>query len=154
VARLPPEIENLKPTDIMKTALNELIAELVQSAILCDTETDTETGAAWKNGTVTTPDGDMVDMGGGWIENEESANQKNEEAGIAGGLRQGVSYPNETVAGSFSAYGYGEDESGWQKEIMPLVLGEDWENADEADEAARQIFDAVQAEMARLANED
>jgi len=137
----------------MKTELKQLIAELVQSALLGDMESDTETGAAWKNGTVTTSDGDMVDMGGGWIENDESASQKNEEAGIAGGLRQGVSYPNETVSGSFTAYGYGEDESGWQKKIMPLVFG-NWEDADDADEIARQIFDAVQTEMTRIANED
>ena len=133
--------------------LNELIADLVRSAILDDVESEHE-GAAWKNGIVMTPDGYMIDMGGGWIENKESANQKNEEAGIAGGLRQGVSYPNETVAGSFSAYEYGEDESGWQQKIMPFVFGENWEEHDDADEVARQIFDAVRDEMTKMANEN
>lgn len=137
----------------MKTDIKELISDLVQSAILLDADSDRETGAAWMNGQVTTPDGETVDMGGGWIESEESANQKNEEAGIAGGLRQGVSYLNETVPGEFTAYSYGEDESGWQNKIMPLILGEDWEENDEADEIARQIFASVQTEMTRIASE-
>ncbi len=107
--------------------------------------------AAWRNGIVILEDGSRIDCGGGWIENEESANQKNEEAGIAGGLRQGVSYPNETVVGEFSPYSYGEDESGWQDKVMTAIYGADWEEREDADDEAREVHASIQKALATLA---
>lgn len=131
----------------MKHKLIELIKEIADSAILNDPETDESVPCAWRNGEVTLPDGTTVPMGGGWIQNEESANQANELAGIAGGLRQGVRYPNETCVGDYAPYGYGEDESGWQELVMPVLLGEDWREHEYGDEIACRVFDAVQDEL-------
>ena len=114
-------------------------------------ERDSEPSVAWRNGVVILDDGTRIDCGGGWIENEESANQKNEEAGIAGGLRQGVSYPNETVVGEFTPYSYGEDESGWQEKLMPVLYGADWENREDADDEAREAYAAIQDALKALA---
>jgi len=114
-------------------------------------ESDHETLGAWRNGIVILEDGTRIDCGGGWIENEESANQANEEAGIAGGLRQGVSYPNETVVGDFTAYGYGEDVSGWKYKLMPYLYGADWEDREDADDEAREAHAAIQQAFATLA---
>ena len=128
--------------------LKNLIAEIAESAELDGAQTDESVGCAWRNGRVDHPtENYSVPMGGGWIETEASAELQNEEAGIAAGLRQGVYYPNETVPGEFTAYGLGEDESGWQKEIMPALLGEDWEDHEDADEVERMVFEAVQAEL-------
>jgi len=140
--------------ELVEAEVASLIEDLVGSAILGDLESDSSCGGKWRSGEVTTPDGDSVSMGGGWIETAESANQANEEAGIAGGLRQGVFYPNETIAGQFRPYSMGEDESGWQKEIMPIVLGENWEDHDDARDIAERIYSAVQEELARLAGEN
>lgn len=112
---------------------------------------DIETNGAWRNGIVILQDGSRIDCGGGWIENEDSANQKNEEAGIAGGLRQGVSYPNETAAGEFSPYSFGEDESGWQEKLMPVIYGADWEERENADEESRKVYATIQAAFQNLA---
>jgi hypothetical protein len=112
-------------------------------------ETDRD-GSAWRCGTVSF-DASTVACGGGWIESEESANQKNEEAGIAGGLRQGVSYPNETIGGDFSPYAYGEDESGWQESVMRRICGDQWEEMEDADDMAREVYAAIQTELAKLA---
>jgi hypothetical protein len=131
--------------------LTDLIDQLTTSASLGPIENDCSVPCTWRNGEVTTPGGDAVPMGGGWIESAESADLKNEELGIAGGLRQGVSYPNEVQAGAYTPYGYGEDESGWQDAVMPVLLGEDWQQHPDADDAARKIFAAVQAELASLA---
>ena len=114
-------------------------------------ERDHEAGSAWRNGIVILEDGSRIDCGGGWIENEESANQKNEEAGIAGGLRQGVSYPNETVVGEFSPYSFGEDESGWQDKAMAAIYGADWEERENADDEARDVHSAIQKALATIA---
>ena len=113
-------------------------------------ERDCEAGSAWRNGTVIL-DGTRIDCGGGWIENEASANQANEEAGIAGGLRRWVSYPTETVVGEFTAYGYGEDESGWQASLMTYLYGAGWEAREEADDEAREVHAAIQKALATLA---
>jgi len=140
----------------MKT--EKQIGRVIYNGVILDlalapVQTDKEPWSAWRNGKVTF-DGRLAgtyDCGGGWIENEGSANQKNEEAGIAGGLRQGVSYPNETAAGSYTPYGYGEDESGWQEAIMSRIFGEDWANDDDADENARNVHAAIQKGLAKLA---
>lgn len=130
-----------------------VIAKIAESAELDPLETDQDTGAAWRNGEVTNPiTGETISMGGGWVESEESADMANEEAGIAGGLRQGVWYPNETVVGQFTPYKYGEDESGWQAEIMPSIYGDGWEDHPDAEDTSEEIFKAVQAELRRQAD--
>ena len=127
-----------------------IIAEIAATAELGDIETDkldNDTVVTWRNGQVDTGEY-TIPMGGGWIASPAMAAAENERAGIAGGLRQGVSYPNETVAGEFVPYSYGEDESDWEGELMPLLLGEKWEDHADADEIARALFDAVQAALA------
>lgn len=135
----------------MKNTIKNQIEEIAKSAILEDIETDRDCGTQWRNGLATAPDGRQIPMGGGWIANEDTANRQNELAGIAGGMRQGVWYPNETLPGAFIPYEYGEDESGWQDEIMPSLLGEDWRENDDADDIARELFQQVQDELERQA---
>lgn len=114
-------------------------------------ERDCESEGAWRNGIVILGDGTRIDCGGGWIENEESANQKNEEAGIAGGLRQGVSYLNETIVGEYTPYSYGEDERGWESYLMPALLGGDWAKLDADGEIAEEAYRKIQKALAALA---
>jgi hypothetical protein len=106
---------------------------------------------AWRNGTIILEDGTRIDCGGGWVENEEGANQRNEAAGIAGGMRQGVWYPNETHAGDYVPYKYGEDESGWQEPLMQVLYGEGWENHEDADEEVRDVYASIQDALSALA---
>ena len=108
-------------------------------------------GCGWRNGSVTLPDGTSVDCGGGWIENESSANHANEEAGIAGGLRQGVSYPNETVVGEYTPYDFGEDESGWESRLMSVLYGAEWEDREDADDLRRSTHATIPKALATLA---
>lgn len=146
VSSLPVSNETTNQTTKMKTIEingNNLGIEL--NAI------ERDEAAAWRNGTIILEDGTRISGGGGWIMNEESANLANEEAGIAGGLRQGVSYPNETVAGDFVAYAYGEDESGWQDAVMTALYGAEWEDREEADEEAREVHANIQKALKTLA---
>ena len=113
-------------------------------------ERDHEAGSAWRNGIFFLEDGTRIACGGGWIENKESANQKNEEAGIAGGLRQGVRYPNENIAGKYTPYSYGEDESGWESYLMPALIGGDWEDRDADGEIAEEAYRQIQAALTEL----
>lgn len=108
-----------------------------------------DNGSTWRNGEAQLPDGTRFLCGGGWIENAESANLKNEEAGIAGGLRQGVFYPNETFAGEFTPYAFGEDESGWENQLMPYLYGENWEDREEADDERRAVHQTIQEALAQ-----
>ena len=112
---------------------------------------DSASNAGWRNGIATLPDGSRIDCGGGWIETDESAEIANEAAGIAGGLRQGVSYPNETVAGQYTPYTIGEDESGWQGHLMPAIYGADWEEREDADDEADEAYAKIQKALAALA---
>jgi len=112
---------------------------------------DHEAGSAWRNGIVILKDGSRIDCGGGYIESIRSAEQKNEEAGIAGGLRQGVYYPNQTIAGEYTPYSFGEDESGWKAKVMPAIYGADWEERENADDEAREVHAAIQKALATIA---
>lgn len=136
------------PKGLMK--VDNLIEILTQSAELSRVYTGHRW--IWRSGAVTTPDGDQILMGGGWVEDAESAGQKNEELGIAGGLRQGVQYPNEVCPGDYSPYARGEDCSGWEDEILPLVLGDQWQEHEDYIEVANRIYNAVQEAMTRIAN--
>jgi hypothetical protein len=132
----------------MKTIqINKILIEVE----LLPSERDSDTNAGWRNGIVTLPDGDTIDCGGGWIETDESAEITNEAAGIAGGIRQGVSYPNETTAGQFTPYEIGEDESGWENDIMPAIYGDDWQEREDADDELEDVYDKIQAALASLA---
>lgn len=139
---------------------NEIeIAGITLTLELGPIEKDHDTGGQWRNGTVILPEGRRVSCGGGWIENEETADRENERLGIAGGLRQGVSYPNEVQAGDFTPYAYGEDETGWQEVIMPLILAgnpeaktaEHWSEVEDADEIARDAYRKIQESFQGLA---
>lgn len=111
---------------------------------LSPVERDPEIGCAWRNGVVTLSDGHAVDCGGGWIESQESADQKNEELGIAGGVRQGVSYPNTVRVGDYTPYRLGEDESDWVDHIMPHLLGGRWGTYPELDDEIRSAHAEIQ----------
>ena len=135
----------MKTTNIK---INDIPIDLELLAI----ERDFESNGAWRNGIAVLRDGTRIDCGGGWIESAESANEKNEELGIAGGLRQGVTYPNEVVEGDFSPYRFGEDESGWEKKLMPVIYGANWENREDADEEVRSVHAAIQKALASIAH--
>jgi hypothetical protein len=140
-----------KPAHKMKTTnikINDISIDLELLAI----ERDPETNGAWRNGIAVLRDGTRIDCGGGWIEGVESANNKNEELGIAGGLRQGVRYPNEVVEGDFSPYRFGEDESGWEEKLMPVIYGSNWQNREDADEEVRSVHAAIQEALASIAH--
>lgn len=106
--------------------------------------------AAWRNGIVTLENGTRIECGGGWIANEEDANAANEEAGIADGMRAGVWYPYETHEGDFIPYEYGEDESGWQNEIMTELYGSEWEDREDSDEEVREVYRKIQNALKTL----
>jgi hypothetical protein len=118
---------------------------------LLPAERDSAANAGWRNGIVILPDGARIDCGGGWIETEESAEIANEASGIAGGLRQGVSYPNETTAGQFTPYEIGEDESGWENHIMPAIYGTAWKSREDADDELEEVYSQIQSSLATLA---
>lgn len=139
---------------------NEIeIAGMTLTLELGPIEKDHDAGSQWCNGTVILPDGRRVSCGGGWIESEEAADQENERLGIAGGLRQGASYPNEVKAGDFTPYAYGEDETGWQEVIMPLTLAtkqhfhavSHWSEMQDADDMARITYAMIQEGFQKIA---
>ncbi len=142
------DMKNTMTANKGRMIFNGVILELELGPV----ETDKETGASWRNGTVffDAPE-TLLDCGGGWIETKKSAEQRNEESGIAGGLRQGISYPNEVRAGDYTPYEYGEDESGWQDLLMARIFGDDWFKREDADERAREVYAAIQEELAKLA---
>ncbi len=128
---------------------NIIINQISLTVELLPVERDTNAGC--RNGIVILPNGRRVGCGGGWIETEESAEIANEAAGIAGGIRQGVFYPNETIAGQYTPYEIGEDESGWENHIMPAIYGDDWESREDADDELEEVFQTIQTALATLA---
>jgi hypothetical protein len=114
-------------------------------------ERDHDSGAAWRSGTATPEGGSPIPCGGGWIESKDSADQANEEVGIAGGLRQGVSYPNEVQPGDYRPYSLGEDESGWEDDIMPLLYGPEWKSHEDVREHLAATYAAIQNALEKLA---
>lgn len=127
---------------------DSIIQAIIDSARLGPVDYDTDTGAKWRSGEVIPPNrGTSIPMGGGWIESDESANMRNEEAGIAGGMSQGVWYPKQTLEGSFRPFTLGEDESGWQITLMPLILGPDYRDHPEYADIELSLFNGVQKKL-------
>jgi hypothetical protein len=78
----------------MKFQLNcvELKLELVSS------------GDGWHNGVVTTPDGQVFHVGGGWTHTPESALRDNHCRGLAVDACPGIRWPGAVEEGEFEAY--------------------------------------------------
>lgn len=130
----------------MKTiTLNNKALTLSLDAI----ERDTETGAQWRNGKIQI-DGQTVSGGGGWILSEKLANVENEERGV--NLSATQNWPNAVQAGDFQPYEFGEDESGWESTIMPLLYGAEWENSEDSRDLEAQVFADIQKNFAEIAN--
>ena len=105
----------------------------------------------WRNGAVKLPNGQKIDCGGGFIETEKSALEKNNELGISGGMSQGVWYPNAAHAGDFTPYKIGEDGSGWDEKLMPYVY-ENWDELDEDEkhELTNNVYDEIQKHFSEI----
>jgi len=90
------------------------------------------------NGSVMTHLGNHVRVGGGIVHDDQSANSENEAAGIAGGMRQGVWYPNQTSVGDFEPY---EGHDNGYLDGLARDTGIDIENDHDA---WRELVDRVQ----------
>jgi hypothetical protein len=58
----------------------------------------------WHNATVTTPDGQTIHVGGGWIYTSESALRQNRCSGLAVDTCPEVRWPGATKEGDFEPY--------------------------------------------------
>jgi hypothetical protein len=95
----------------------------------------------WCNATVTTPDGQTIHVGGGWIHTHDSALRQNHCSGLAVDTQPGVYWPGATKEGEFEPYDAADigDLDGLMRAVG-LSRGERRQAVSAIQEASREAF--------------
>jgi hypothetical protein len=95
----------------------------------------------WHNATVTTPDGQTIHVGGGWVHSAESASHDNRCSGLAVDACPQVYWPGAVREGDFEAYDAADigDIDGLMQAVG-LSSGERQQAVSAVQDASREAF--------------